>query len=37
MNTSALIMMTIAIVLLWGGLVLATIHLIRHPDELDDD
>ena len=33
MNTSALIMMLIAIVLLWGGLALAIIHLIKHPDE----
>ena len=33
MNTSALIMMLIAIILLWGGLILAVIHLIKHPDE----
>ena len=33
MNTSALVMMLIAIVLLWGGLALAIIHLIKHPDE----
>ena len=36
MNKSALIMMIISIVLLWGGLLLATIHLIRHPDEAED-
>lgn len=35
MNTSALIMMIIAIVLLWGGLILATIHLVKNPDEED--
>lgn len=36
MNTSALVMLIIAITLLWGGLILATLHLIRHPDELED-
>ena len=29
MNTSALIMMIFSIVLLWGGLVLAVIHLAK--------
>ena len=36
MNKSALVMMIISIVLLWGGLLLAIIHLIRHPDEAED-
>ena len=36
MNSSALIMMIISMVLLWGGLVLATVHLVKHPDEEDD-
>ncbi|RKG42805.1 methionine/alanine import family NSS transporter small subunit [Acinetobacter cumulans] len=36
MNTSAMIMMIISMVLLWGGLVLATVHLVKHPDEEDD-
>ncbi|MCH4249137.1 methionine/alanine import family NSS transporter small subunit [Acinetobacter populi] len=35
MNTSALIMMIISIVLLWGGLVLAMIHLSKHPESDD--
>lgn len=35
MNTSALIMMIISTVLLWGGLILASIHLAKHPDEED--
>ncbi|NWK76255.1 methionine/alanine import family NSS transporter small subunit [Acinetobacter cumulans] len=35
MNTSAMIMMIISMVLLWGGLVLATVHLVKHPDEED--
>ncbi|WP_081403353.1 methionine/alanine import family NSS transporter small subunit [Acinetobacter equi] len=33
MNTSAIVMLVISTVLLWGGLILATIHLIKHPDE----
>ncbi|ENX26309.1 methionine/alanine import family NSS transporter small subunit [Acinetobacter lwoffii] len=36
MNTSALIMMIISIVLLWGGLVLAVIHLVKNPEEPED-
>ena len=36
MNTSAMIMLIISLVLLWGGLVLATIHLVKNPDELED-
>ena len=36
MNTSAIVMMILSIVLLWGGLVLATIHLVRNPDEAED-
>lgn len=36
MNTSAMVMMIISILLLWGGLILATLHLVRHPDEQDD-
>ena len=33
MSASAIVMMLVAIVLVWGGLVAATIHLNRHPDE----
>ena len=36
MNTSAMIMMILSIVLLWGGLIVATIHLIKNPDEAED-
>ena len=36
MNTSAIVMMAIAILTVWGGLLLATIHLLRHPEEPDD-
>ena len=33
MNTSAIVMMLLSIILLWGGLVLAMMHLAKHPDE----
>lgn len=33
MNNSAIFMMILSIVLLWGGLLAAIIHLIRHPDQ----
>lgn len=37
MNTSAIIMMVISILFLWGGLILAILHLVRHPESLDDE
>lgn len=33
MNTTALLMMGLSMLLLWGGLLLAAIHLSRHPDK----
>jgi hypothetical protein len=36
MNTSAIVMMVISMVFLWGGLALSILHLSRHPEELDD-
>ena len=36
MNTSAIVMMVISMVFLWGGLALSIIHLSKHPEELDD-
>lgn len=36
MNTSAIIMMIISILFLWGGLLLAILHLVKHPEEVDD-
>lgn len=32
MNTSAIILMVLSMLLIWGGLVLAVIHLIKNPD-----
>ncbi|RKG34779.1 methionine/alanine import family NSS transporter small subunit [Acinetobacter rongchengensis] len=36
MNTSAIVMMVISMVFLWGGLALSIMHLMRHPEEADD-
>ncbi len=36
MNTSALLMMLIAIGICWGGLLFAILHLKRHPDPEDE-
>ncbi|WP_150240038.1 methionine/alanine import family NSS transporter small subunit [Nocardiopsis quinghaiensis] len=33
MSVSAIVMMVVSIVLLWGGLVAAILHLRRHPEE----
>ncbi|UXZ05122.1 methionine/alanine import family NSS transporter small subunit [Moraxella nasicaprae] len=32
MNTTALIVMIVAIVAVWGGLILSAIHLVKNPD-----
>jgi len=36
MSTSAIVMMIIAILTVWGGLVAAVINLMRHPENLDE-
>ncbi len=33
MGTSAIVMMVVSIVLVWGGLVAAMVHLSRHPEQ----
>ena len=36
MNTSAIVMMIISMVFLWGGLALSIRHLMKNPEDLDD-
>lgn len=36
MNTSAIVMMIISMVFLWGGLAFSILHLMKHPEEADD-
>ncbi len=33
MNNTAMVMMVLSMILLWGGLLAAIVHLARHPDE----
>jgi flagellar basal body-associated protein FliL len=37
MSTSAIIMLIVAIVIVWGGLVGAIVQLRRHPERPEDD
>lgn len=37
MSVSAIVMMCIAVVTVWGGLVAAVINLRKHPEALDDE
>ncbi|QGK68455.1 methionine/alanine import family NSS transporter small subunit [Allosaccharopolyspora coralli] len=37
MSTAAVLMMIVAIVLVWGGLIASAIHLRRHPETPEDD
>ncbi|RCW43125.1 putative methionine/alanine importer small subunit [Halopolyspora algeriensis] len=37
MSTAAILMMIIAIVLVWGGLLASAIHLRRHPEPREHD
>ncbi|WP_344531334.1 methionine/alanine import family NSS transporter small subunit [Streptomyces albiaxialis] len=37
MSTGAIVMMTTAIVIVWGGLVAAILNLRRHPDVPESD
>jgi len=32
-NTSAIVMMILALATLWGGLITSVLHLRKHPDE----
>ena len=37
MSTSAIVMMVISMVLLWGGLAAAVLHLLRNPEKPEQD
>lgn len=37
MTTTALIMMIVAMLTLWGGLAAAVIHLVRTPEKVVDE
>lgn len=35
MSISAIVMMSIAIIAVWGGLVAAVVNIVRHPEKDD--
>lgn len=35
MNNTAMVMMVLSMIILWGGLLAAIVHLARHPDEAE--
>lgn len=35
MSVSAIIMMAISIITVWGGLVAAVLNIVRHPERAD--
>ncbi|SEB38218.1 Putative methionine and alanine importer, small subunit [Paramicrobacterium humi] len=37
MSASAIVMMIIAIVTVWGGMAVSIVHLQRHPEDPDDE
>ena len=37
MSTAAIVMMSLAILLVWGGLAVSAIHLLRHQDDSSGD
>jgi len=37
MTTTAIVMMIIAMVTVWGGLALAVVNLVRHPESAEED
>ena len=37
MSTSAVVMMIIALLAVWGGLGMALLNLKRHPEAIDDE
>ncbi|PKI90724.1 putative methionine/alanine importer small subunit [Actinomycetales bacterium SN12] len=37
MTTTAVVMMIVAMVTVWGGLALAVVNLVRHPEAAEDE
>lgn len=35
MTTTAIVMMIVAMVTIWGGLIAAVVNLVRHPEAAD--
>lgn len=37
MDTSAIIMMVLFLLVIWGGLALSIVHFLRHPDDIEQE
>lgn len=37
MDTSAIIMMVLFLLVIWGGLALSIRHFVRHPDNIEEE
>lgn len=37
MTATAIIMMVLFLLVIWGGLVLSIVHFVRHPDDITQD
>lgn len=37
MTTTAIIMMVLFLLAIWGGLALSIVHFVRHPDDITED
>lgn len=37
MTTTAIIMMVLFLLAIWGGMALSIVHFVRHPDDITQD
>lgn len=37
MDTPAIIMMVLFLLVIWGGMGLSIVHFLRHPDDIEED
>lgn len=37
MDASAIIMMVLFLLVIWGGLALSIVHFVRHPDDITEE
>ena len=37
MTATAIIMMVLFLLVIWGGMVLSIVHFVRHPDDITED
>lgn len=37
MDTTAIIMMVLFLLVIWGGMALSIVHFVRHPDNIEEE